>query len=207
LHSARRSINRGTSRIPNSLAVGVRHEEVARSDMRRARASSTQIRSPERIRRRFQFKVNSGEPFKSKRSCNLLAKENWRLSLLDEPKPRGPKVALVADTFLLSCDGKRLAGAASSPNRSVVGPSSEPECVGPSADAGEEVAVGVTAQIVGAYIDDASLVNVTWRDMSGSNEVSEPLGGIGIVLVVVGAHELFGRHGGVAEVTKISPLR
>jgi len=79
-----------------------------------------------------------------------------------------------------------LAGARACPNRSVIGPSGEPQGVTPPADAGEEVALRVAAQVVGLDIDDGSLVDITGRDVSGADEVAQPLSGIGVDLVVVG---------------------
>jgi hypothetical protein len=48
------------------------------------------------------------------------------------------------------------------------------------------VALGISPQVVWSHINDASLVNVTWRDMSSVDEVSQPLGAIGVDFVVVG---------------------
>jgi len=48
------------------------------------------------------------------------------------------------------------------------------------------VALRVAAQVVGLDIDDGSLVDITGRDVSGADEVSQPLRGIGVDLVVVG---------------------
>jgi hypothetical protein len=48
------------------------------------------------------------------------------------------------------------------------------------------VGLGVTAEVVGTDIDDAALVNVSAGDVSGADEVAEPLRCIRINLVVVG---------------------
>src|SRR5574343_352205 len=45
----------------------------------------------------------------------------------------------------------------------------------------------VASHVVWPDIDDLSLVNVAWRDVSGCNEVSEPLSCEGIVFIVVRA--------------------
>jgi hypothetical protein len=37
-----------------------------------------------------------------------------------------------------------------------------------------------------ADIDDATLVDVPWGDVTGGDEVAEPLRGIGVDLVVIG---------------------
>ena len=43
---------------------------------------------------------------------------------------------------------------------------------------------------VGAHVNDASFVNVAGRDLSGFDEVAEPLGGIRIILVIISCHLL-----------------
>jgi len=87
-----------------------------------------------------------------------------------------------------ACDTEWLTGARACPNRSVVGPPGETEGEAPAPDAREEMALGVAAEIVGSHVNNASLVNVAWRDVSGVDEVAEPLGGIGVNLVVVCGH-------------------
>jgi hypothetical protein len=71
---------------------------------------------------------------------------------------------------------------------SIVAPAGKSESSRPSTDAGEEMALRVAPQIVGPHVDDGSLVDIAWCDVSGGDEVAEPLGGIGIDLVVVGGH-------------------
>jgi hypothetical protein len=50
------------------------------------------------------------------------------------------------------------------------------------------MALAIAAEIVGSYVDDASFVDVAWRDTTGGDEVAEPLRRIGIDLVVIGGH-------------------
>jgi hypothetical protein len=83
---------------------------------------------------------------------------------------------------------ERLTGATSCPNRSIVGPPGKSECEGPTSNAGEEMALTITPEVGGSHVGNASLVNVALGDVSGVDEVSEPLRGIRINLVVVGAH-------------------
>jgi len=47
------------------------------------------------------------------------------------------------------------------------------------------MALGIASQIIGSHIDDRSLVNVADGDVSRGDEVSEPLSGIRIILIVV----------------------
>jgi hypothetical protein len=97
-------------------------------------------------------------------------------------------VALIVAATLLARGAEWLAGARACPNRSVIGDAGESQGIAPSADAGEEVALGESAQIVRLDLDNGSLVNVTGRDLSGSDKFSQPLGGIGVDLVVVRTH-------------------
>src|SRR5690606_25562977 len=78
----------------------------------------------------------------------------------------------------------------SGPDRLIIRPPGEPERVAPSADAGEEMALGVAPEVVGLNKSNVSLIHVPWRDVSRRNQVPEPLRGVGIDFVVVGGHSL-----------------
>jgi hypothetical protein len=80
-------------------------------------------------------------------------------------------VALILAATLLAGGAEGLAGATACPNRSVIGPSGKSERIGPSSDPGEEMALGVSAQIVWLDIDDAPRVYVSGRDMPRSDQV------------------------------------
>jgi hypothetical protein len=134
--------------------------------------------------------VNKGEPVDSIAACNLLAKDAWRATLADEAMPRRPEVASVIEAFPFPGGGEGLAGAGASPNRSVIGPSCESESVAPDSDSGEEVALGVAAQLGRVEVDDGSLIDNAGSDVAGGDEVAEPLCSIGIDLVVEGGHGL-----------------
>jgi hypothetical protein len=60
--------------------------------------------------------------------------------------------------------------------------------VAPDSDAREEVALRVAAQLVGIELDDASLIDNAWRDVSCVDEVADPLSSIGVDLVVERSH-------------------
>jgi hypothetical protein len=81
-------------------------------------------------------------------------------------------VALVIGRLALSGCGEGLAGARACPNRSVVGPGGEAQGITPSADASEEMALLVSGEVIRSHVNDASLVNVAWRDVSGLDEVA-----------------------------------
>jgi hypothetical protein len=94
-------------------------------------------------------------------------------------------VALIVAATLLARRAEWLAGARACPNRSVLWPSGEPQGKRPSADAGEKVAMPVAAQIVGAHVGNGSLVNVAGGQVSGRNEVAQPLGRELVPFVVI----------------------
>jgi hypothetical protein len=62
--------------------------------------------------------------------------------------------------------------------------------MGPDTHPGEEVALGEALNVSGPDIKDAPFVNDAGGNVAGRDEVSEPLRGICIVLVVVGGHEM-----------------
>jgi hypothetical protein len=109
-----------------------------------------------------------------------------RASLGDKVSPDGPEVAFVVKSFLLASDRERLAWATSGPERPIVRPSSKSSCKGPDADASEEMALCEASEIVWLHVNDGSLVNLAWRNVSSSNKVSQPLGGVGVDFVIVG---------------------
>jgi hypothetical protein len=160
------------------------------SDMGRADAASWKYGRPAGVAFLFQVRENKVEPAPANCRLNLLSKNDCRAALGDERKPRRPQVASVIGRLSRAGCGEGLAGARACPNRSVIGPAGESEGNGPSADAGEEMALSVSGKIVRPHVNDASLVNVTWRDVASGNEVAEPCGGIGVNLVVVRCHNV-----------------
>src|SRR5690242_15057775 len=108
-------------------AVG--HEEKSLSDVRRSDARSRDIRRPEGVTSRFQVSRNSVEPCNAILARNLFSKDHWRRALADEPKPRRPEMTGIVEARALSRCGEGLAGTRARPNRSVIGPSGEPQGV------------------------------------------------------------------------------
>ena len=74
--------------------------------------------------------------------------------------------------FALAGGAEGLAGTRACPNRSVIGPSGEPQGVAPDADSGEEMALGKGAEFCGVDLDDGSLVDDARRDVSGGYEIA-----------------------------------
>lgn len=122
--------------------------------MRGADARSAEIDRPDGVTRSFHVSAYSVEPREAVLARNLFAKDDARLTLADEPMELGPEVALVCEALALARCGEGLAGAGTCPNRSIVGPSCEPECIGPAANSREEMALHVASEIVGSHIDD-----------------------------------------------------
>jgi hypothetical protein len=168
--------------------VGVGHPENALAPVRRSDARSAQIGSPANISQVFQVKANSGEPFTSILARNLLSKHRCRAALGDEIVKSGPKVALVGVSLSLASARKRLTRTGAGPDGAVVCPSCKTEGKAPSSDAGEEVALRVAFEIIRSDIHNAPFVNIARRNVAGGNEVTQPLGGVGVNLVVICAH-------------------
>jgi len=139
-----------------SLTLGVcqplSDKPEALSDVRRADARSAQISRPDGVSRCFHVSAYSVEPAEAVLARNLLSKDDCRAALVDEHVESGPEVALVGKSGSLSGGAEGLAGAGAGPDGPVVGPSGEAEGVAPDADAGEEVALGVTLEVARSHV-------------------------------------------------------
>ena len=170
-----------------SDAFAVGHEVQALSDVRRADARSAQIERPDGVTRAFQVRLNKVEPRKCVLACNLLAKDDARASESNEMKPGGPYMPLIIKPAPCACRAERLARAGAGPDGPIVGPSGLSQGEGPDSNAGEEMALGESGEIVWRNISNVSFVNFAGRDMAGRDEVAQPLRRIRIDLVVIGA--------------------
>src|ERR1700744_974208 len=171
-----------------SAVIGVGHEESSVSDVRRADARRRKSDRSAGVTHGFQVSENKVDPRPDSFACNLLAKDDWRAALADEPVPGRPEVPLVINPTACASHGERLAWTATGPDGSIVGPAGSAQRVGPHTDTGEEMALRVSAPIAGAHIFDASFIHIPWSDMSGGYEIAQPLRGIGLDLVVVSGH-------------------
>jgi hypothetical protein len=122
--------------------------------MRRPEARSAGIDRPDGVTRCFQVSTNKVEPSKSVRACNLLAKDNVRSALANEPRPVRPEMALITEATFTSCRGEGLAGAGAGPDGAIVGPARKPEGIRPDPDASEEVALTESSQVFSSNIDN-----------------------------------------------------
>lgn len=166
-------------------AVGFPEEVEPGSDVRSAEARSRETGRPEGVVDSFHVSLNKVEPAKADRRFNLLTKEDCRAALADETEQDGPEVALVLESFALPCGAESLAGRRSSPDGLVIPPSSTAKGVGPDADSGEEVALGVAFEVGRRDVEDGATVNVAGGDEVAVDEGAEPSCGMGIVFVVV----------------------
>jgi len=128
------------------------------------------------------------QPLKPWFFTNLFTKYDSRSALADKIEEDGPKVPLVVNPLSLSSSAEWLAGAASCPHWAAVVPPSQSSCVGPSSDSCEEVALGESFEFIGLNLLNASLVNFAIGDQSRFNQVTQPLGSVGVNLVIVGGH-------------------
>jgi len=155
------------------------------SDVRRCRARSAQIGTPDVISQCFQVSTYSGEPFTSICRRSLFSKDCCRETGGDEAAEIGPEVTIVEDAAAFSGDGEGLTGARSRPNRSPWIPTRELEGIGPAADAGEEVHIGESFEFFWLNVPDAASVNFAFPDVAGRDEVFKPGGGEAIDFVVI----------------------
>jgi hypothetical protein len=122
--------------------------------MRRADARSRETDRPDGIAFTFQVIVNNVEPAVGNRCFNLFTKEDERLALRDEAKPRRPKMTGIGTPMPATGTTERLTRTTAGPDGAVVGPAGESERGAPAADAGEKVALGKSVEIGGSNIDD-----------------------------------------------------
>jgi hypothetical protein len=176
-------------RIPElseSSARGVAHPKQSLADVRRADARSAEISRCKGVGRCFHVSVNKIEPDEAVRARNLLTKDNARISLADEPEEVGPEVTRIGEAVAFPGRAERLAGTGTGPNRSIIWPACKSQRVAPSPDAGEEMTLGESGEVIGLHFLDRSLVHFARRDQPSCDEIAEPLGCERVELVVVG---------------------
>ncbi len=173
-----------------SLAAVVGHGAPVEpvSDVRSTDARSRERDRPDPVSQTFQVILYKVDPRVCVATCNLLSKDRCRAPLRDEVMEGGPEMPLVIKPSARACRAERLARAGTGPNRSVIGPAGTPQGQAPYSDAGEEVALGESAQVGGVNIFNAPFVHHPWRDVPGSDEVAQPLSRVLIDLVVVSGH-------------------
>ncbi|KRB08046.1 hypothetical protein [Lysobacter sp. Root690] len=122
----------------------------------------------------LQIRQNSVERQRDEAS-NVFAQECSGSRGCNKAMQLRPEVTVVLLRALSSRDAERLAREAARPDFFVVGPAGETAGVGEATEAGEEVALAVTVQIVCGNRSDVSVIDIASRDESGVHEISEPL--------------------------------
>lgn len=171
-----------------STVFGLRHPEESVSDVRRTDARRRKRDGPKGVFQGFQVSVYKVDPRLDSLARNLLSKDDWRAALLDEPGKAGPKVSWVRKPSSSACRAERLAGCGTGPNRHVIGPSGFSESKGPGPDSCEEVALCESGEVGGPDIFDRSFINYTRGNVARFDKVAQPLGRVGVNLVVIGGH-------------------
>jgi hypothetical protein len=171
---------------PRSFESGERHPENPVSSMRRADARSRESNRPAGVAFRFQISENSIEPSVCNCLFNLFSKDRCRSTLADEIEKHWPKVTVVFTALSLSGAAEGLAGETGRPNRSICWPAGDIKGKFPSADPGEEMAARESCEFSVFDLFDAALVDGSCTDMSGGDEIPQPFGSVGFVVVVEG---------------------
>lgn len=104
----------------------------------------------------------------------MLTKHDWRAALRDETEHMGPEVSLVGEPAVLAGVAERLAGTGSGPHVGVIGHACESECVGPDADACEEVSLTGPSNVSWCQIDNGSRLDAAGCDVSSALKLAEP---------------------------------
>jgi hypothetical protein len=124
------------------------------------------------------------------RGANLLAKDDDRAALADEPEPLRPQVPGVGGSFLLAGRAERLAGAGAGPHGAIVSPSGATQGVAPHSDSGEEMTLGISHKVICPDIGNRAFIDIPRRDQIFGDEIPQPLGSEGVELVVIRSHSL-----------------
>lgn len=162
-------------------------------DVRRTDARSAEIDRPAGVTRDFQVSLYKVEPSEAVLARNLLAKNDCRSALLDEVEPGRPKMPLVSKSCSFACRAERLTRTRSGPDVFIVRPACLAKCVTPYSDTCEEVALCIRFQIRRMDIFNATLIDIAGSDKAGGDQVSKPLCGERIDLVVVSSfHRIYG---------------
>jgi hypothetical protein len=163
--------------------------------MGRAEAVCSKNDRPNGVVLAFQILRYSIEPTKSNRCRHLLSKQDWRLTLADEPEHFGPEMAIVVLAFLLSGTAEALARRGPCPAGEVVWDSGKTHGKGPSGNPTEPVALGVSHKLLWLNFNNASFIHDSVRDFTRLDEIANPFGRI-LVDFVIEIHWQFSSSGG-----------
>jgi len=103
---------------------------------------------------------------------------------VDDSEELRPEMSLVGVAFAFSCGAERLARTRSCNARLVVGPSGKTQGKGPACDSCEEVQLGKSHKLRWLYFGDAALIHDSIRYFAGCNQITNPLRGVFVDLIV-----------------------
>lgn len=174
-------------RLSASVAVGVGHPPEALPEVRRTDPRSWEIHNPEGVATPFHVSVYKIEPAEAVWTRNLFTKDDWRARDADEVEPVRPEVPLVSKPKALACAAERLARAGAGPDwGGVVGVSGEAQGVGPAPQAGKEMRVDESSEVVRSNMLDWPGVDFAIRQLALLDQVPQPERAVLVDFVVVG---------------------
>tara|TARA_Y100000310_G_scaffold4433_1_gene5342 strand:- start:223 stop:615 length:393 start_codon:yes stop_codon:yes gene_type:complete len=116
---------------------------------------------PAGVAETFQVRKHSVEAHRlPNKPRNILAKHPSRPHALNDPSHFRPEITVIFCASALPGVAPRLAGEPACENRSVVGPSGEPQSKWEPPDPGEEVDLSVGFEVIGFHLSDIALVHV-----------------------------------------------
>lgn len=137
-----------------SRVVGVGHKPETVPSVGRVDGTSRDNGRPAGVADAFQVSEHSVEPILANRRRNLFSHEDSGPAGTGESKKVGPQVPIVSLRFSFARDAERLAGRGARPQLPVVWPPCDAGCEGPSAEAGEEMALCESGEVAGLNIDN-----------------------------------------------------
>jgi hypothetical protein len=161
---------------PAALAFGVGHGDPIESVpfMWRVDRESRDINRPCRVPTALQIRADSVEPIVAKRARNLFSHNFTGPDGVNEAIKVRPQMPWIICSRLSSSAAKRLARAGAAPKRSLIRPPSHSGGGAPSADSGEEVALGVACEVMGLNVLDGASINIAGGDQPCGDVVLEP---------------------------------
>jgi hypothetical protein len=121
---------------------------------------------PAGVARGFQVKEHSIE-CQVDDASNVFADEYSGSFLLNKARQDRPEVAVVFLRELAACDAEGLAGESACPDFRIVGDAGKSASKSEAADAGEEMALGVSSQASSGNVFNATVIDIPRRDVTG----------------------------------------
>ena len=183
-----------------SATVGVGHSDpvLPVPFVRTVDRESRDIDCPAGVVFSLQTSAHSVEPTIASLSRNLLSHKDSGPVGSEQSKYVRPQVPWIIFAGSFARDRERLAGTRGCPNRSVVGPACDAAGERPSSDSREEMMLGESMKVIRLNILDRASIDMAGRDLSGGDQVFEPVGSGVVVLIIIDPPQrlhVAGRHG------------